>query len=428
MKKQKVCPTYAVTLILTAGLLGIAAPAVALAYALSGNAPVVLLPAAVQQAPEASENGPAKEKADSMEKLQEVRTRMQEEKKALSHVMAREGHILDKLEALQKNLQKSKNRLEKLESQMTMVKEESRLLSRNIKRMKRRARDLQDSMNKRLRAHYRFTRTGMARVLFTATDVADLSRRMSYMDAVFRADKKKLDEYTSLLQDWQKARERLKDKKELYAELKKTTAEQQEQRREEKESLQAMLESVRQERRRHQALLRDLEASKKRLQGMIQKLEQKKDQLMDKASKLVEKAKGFASRRGSLCYPASGPIRVSFGKKVHPRFNTETMQNGVEIGASAGKPVKAVAPGVVRFAKWFRGYGNMVIVDHGNGFYTVYAHLADIRAGTGDEVKTGTVLGTVGDTGSMQGPSLYFEIRHHQDPVNPEDWLGSCSM
>jgi len=423
---KKVCPPRLAAIMLTAGMVGLAAPAVALAFAIAGHLPSSLTAAATQQAQ--GKKDPENIKADSMKKLRRIRAHMREERKELGSVMEKEESVLARLEALQKKLQSSRNRLEKLESQITVTEQESLLLEQDITKLKRRTDKIEDSMNKRLRAHYRFARTGLARVLFTAKNVADLSRRMSYMDAVFRKDRKKLDEYTGLLGEWRKVKQRLEEKQELFTELKKTAAQQQQEMQKEKETLNAMLAGIRQERRRHEAALSELNASKRRLQGMIKGLEKKKDDAVKKVSKALDNLKGFASRRGSLCYPAAGPIVVSFGKKVHPRFNTETMQNGVEIGASRGAPVKAVAPGVVRFAKWFRGYGNMVIVDHGNSYYTIYAHLATIRVSSGQSVNIGDVLGTVGDTGSMQGPSLYFEIRHHQSPVNPEGWLGSCSM
>jgi septal ring factor EnvC (AmiA/AmiB activator) len=140
----------------------------------------------------------------------------------------------------------------------------------------------------------------------------------------------------------------------------------------------------------------------------------------------VEGAVDFSTLAGSLCLPASGPITSRYGQKVHPKFGTVIMQNGIEIGAVAGAPVRAVAPGTVRFADWFRGYGNLVIIDHGGGWFTLYAHLANINVSVGQQVGKNKVIGSVGDTGSMTGANLYFEVRHHQQPQDPAAWLGGC--
>ncbi|HET9554652.1 MAG TPA: peptidoglycan DD-metalloendopeptidase family protein, partial [Anaeromyxobacteraceae bacterium] len=133
---------------------------------------------------------------------------------------------------------------------------------------------------------------------------------------------------------------------------------------------------------------------------------------------------GFAARKGRLAPPADGPVAVGFGKVVNPKFNTVTVQNGVDIEAPMGAPVHAVAPGRVVHAGWFKGYGNLVIVDHGDGYHTLVAHLAAMRTAMGEEVEAGTVLGTVGDSGSLKGPYLYFELREKGRPVDPRPWLA----
>ncbi len=133
---------------------------------------------------------------------------------------------------------------------------------------------------------------------------------------------------------------------------------------------------------------------------------------------------GFAARKGRLQPPADGPVAVAFGKVVNPKFNTVTVQNGLDIGAPAGAPVHAVAPGRVVHAGWFKGYGNLVIVDHGEGYHSLVAHLGAMRTAMGEEVEAGAVLGTVGDSGSLKGPYLYFELREKGRPIDPRPWLG----
>ena len=135
-------------------------------------------------------------------------------------------------------------------------------------------------------------------------------------------------------------------------------------------------------------------------------------------------ASHFAERRGRLPRPADGAITVGFGRVVNPKFNTVTVQNGIDIAAPAGAPVRAVAPGRVVHAGWFRGYGNLVIVDHGAGYHTLVAHLGTMRTAMGEDVEGGDVLGTVGDSGSLKGPYLYFEVRERGRPVDPRPWLA----
>lgn len=133
---------------------------------------------------------------------------------------------------------------------------------------------------------------------------------------------------------------------------------------------------------------------------------------------------GFAALRGRLPLPVHGTVTVGFGRVVDARFGTETVQSGLDIRAPPGASVRAVAPGRVAHAGWLNGYGNLVIVDHGGGYHTLVAHLATMRRAVGEEVEAGAELGTVGDSGSLKGPYLYFELREHGRPVDPTPWLA----
>ena len=158
-------------------------------------------------------------------------------------------------------------------------------------------------------------------------------------------------------------------------------------------------------------LVAELEANERELAGQLQAL--------------AESGPGatFVARRGKLPFPVKGIVTAGFGRVENPYFKTVTIQRGFDIRAAAGAPVSAVAPGRVVHAKWLKGYGNLVILDHGGQYYTLYAHLRALAVEVGQEVTTGTLLGEVGDTGSLQGDGLYFELRHGSTPLDPRPWL-----
>jgi septal ring factor EnvC (AmiA/AmiB activator) len=133
---------------------------------------------------------------------------------------------------------------------------------------------------------------------------------------------------------------------------------------------------------------------------------------------------GFGALRGKLPRPVKGVVEVGFGKVVNPRFNTITVQKGLDIRATAGTPVLAVAEGTVAYAGSLRGYGNLLILDHGDGFHTLMAHLGTVTPELGATVAAGDVVGEVGDTGSLKGAYLYFEVRKAGQAVDPALWLA----
>ncbi len=132
---------------------------------------------------------------------------------------------------------------------------------------------------------------------------------------------------------------------------------------------------------------------------------------------------GQGLARGQTSRPVSGRTRAGFGRQVDPEFQTQTLRTGIEIAAPAGAPVLAVASGRVLFAGWFRGYGQMVIVDHGAGDLSVSGYLDEVLVSAGVRVSLGQPIGSVGETGSASGPGLYFEIRHDGKAVDPALWL-----
>ena len=141
----------------------------------------------------------------------------------------------------------------------------------------------------------------------------------------------------------------------------------------------------------------------------------------------LARSSGFPALKGQLPLPAEGVLEVGFGKVINPRFNTITVQKGWDIRAEEGSAVRAIAVGQVVHAGWLRGYGNVLIIDHGGGFHSLVAHLASVTRAAGEAVEAGETVGTVGDTGSLKGAYLYFEIRQDGEAVDPAAWVGDSA-
>ncbi len=122
-------------------------------------------------------------------------------------------------------------------------------------------------------------------------------------------------------------------------------------------------------------------------------------------------------------WPLVGRLSSGFGPRVHPIFGTRRMHTGLDIGATPGEPIYAAKAGVVIFAGWRGGYGNAVVVDHGDGFSTLYAHQSQIGVSAGQQVVMGDVVGYVGSTGWSTGPHLHFELRLNGSPIDPLPYL-----
>jgi septal ring factor EnvC (AmiA/AmiB activator) len=168
----------------------------------------------------------------------------------------------------------------------------------------------------------------------------------------------------------------------------------------------------------------DREAEAQRI--ALESAERAERDLADTMTNLAESAaaiSGFRDARGRLPWPAQGDVVTGFGRQRHPIYDTYTLSRGIEVGAPAGDPVTAVHAGRVAFADWYSGYGLLVIVDHGSNYFTLYGHLAQVAVRVNDRVDGGQLIGKVGETGSLTGANLYFEVREGADALNPTAWL-----
>lgn len=129
------------------------------------------------------------------------------------------------------------------------------------------------------------------------------------------------------------------------------------------------------------------------------------------------------SGTGQLMYPTIGPVTSNFGWRTHPILGTERFHSGIDFGADYGSIIYASTQGRVIYADWYGGYGNAVIIDHGNGMTTLYGHCSEIYVKDGDVVVKGQPISAVGSTGFSTGPHLHFELRANGEPIDPAAYL-----
>jgi murein hydrolase activator len=270
-----------------------------------------------------------------------------------------------------------------------------------------------DRLRPRLLSLYRLTQRSPLEVLLPAEDVATFAWRARALSSLVRTDLAALEEMRSVALFQRSRLEQLDGWKrrmgsrliELRAEAEEAAAQQTE--------LGEALQLLQAKARAAGSILAELSRSRAQLQAVASVLEE-------------PEPAGFGALRGKLPLPAAGHVEVAFGKLVHPKFNTVTVQKGLDIRAAAGAPVKALAPATVAWTGWLGGYGNLVVLDHGGGYHTIYAHLAEMLRPVGARVFPGEVVATVGDTGSLKGAYLYFEVRRRGLAVDPMPWVGAA--
>jgi len=317
--------------------------------------------------------------------------------------------------------------VERLEVEVRLRGEELRetqiVLQRTSEQMEatqRRARELEASiaatrpvLAQRARALYKLGELSYLRLLLSVERPSDLFRGYRFVSALARRDNQRIAGFRADLAALAATRAELerrnREAQELRVTLERTRrAQDADRRRKEK-----LLTEIVEKKETHAAYLQELEDAETRLTQLLQGLTTE------------DVTVPITAFKGSLPWPVSGRIRVAFGRRKHPKFDTYTVENGIEIEAAEGTPVAAVHEGTVVFADRFRGYGLMVVLDHGGKHHSLYAHLAELRVSPGQRIATGDVLGTVG-TG-LEGPGLYFEVRFLGRSEDPVEWLARAA-
>ena len=353
--------------------------------------------------------------ADPRARLTELEARKAAERAAASSLADRERSVLDTLEEVEHAWRLAETQARSAEGERARSAERLAIAEREEGAVQARHRALVARVRPRLSALQYMDRAGEFRLLASAPGLGDLVKRRALLQKVVEGDAAALREAREALLE----RERLTSVRRTEAARQEALAAEATQRRAEatqrRASFRATLAAVRGERQFHERAAAEAEAQGRKLADFVEALPPSRSGSAPYT--------GFASLKGRLPRPAGTRIDVGFGKVIDPRFRTVTVQKGVDIAARQGEEVLAVAPGRVAHAGWFKGYGNLVIVDHGEGFHTLVAHLATMTAAAGEDVDAGAVLGTVGDTGSLKGAYLYFEVREQGKPVDPKGWL-----
>ncbi|HTU02933.1 MAG TPA: peptidoglycan DD-metalloendopeptidase family protein, partial [Candidatus Sulfotelmatobacter sp.] len=369
---------------------------------------------------------------ESRERLKEVQRELGQEREKAREATRRETALAKELQRLDEDLKVKSRQLRELESRLRASTQRIGTLSGEINVTDARLSQTRLLLKRRLRAMYKQGRFGYVRILLSADDFSGAGRRLKYLAAVASQDQRLIQVYSRMLSDLSQKRAELEQYKAEVADATQKAASTRGQIAEEQRQRRLVLASVRQDKALHLAAIKELDKSARDLQALIARLQSEEERQRrtsrtlskpgDEAAELTNDGR-FERLKGKLPWPASGSLASTFGRQEHPRFHTVTFNRGIEIATPSGRDVVAVADGSVIYADWFKGYGRLVILDHGGGYFTLYAHAGEIIVKPGQAVTRGQVIAKVGDSGSPDGPQLYFELRHKGKPEDPLAWL-----
>ncbi len=368
------------------------------------------------------------------DELKGVRREITKKKQLINKTRKVEEVVSSELQEILANLNSKQSALKQLDKDLVAVEESLNKIGLEIEQITNDAKKKQIQIERRLNSLYKAGELGAVRMFFSAESFPQMAENIRYMRSVLEQDKLIFSEYRQKIEELQILKVRLEQEANRKESLKNAIASKKREIEEEKEKKAQYLGKVRENRHSHEKSLKELKANATQLQQMITRLEaQSRRKAAEKRESAAKKKtlpelppvpdRGFASQKGRMKMPVRGNIIETFGKHKHPEFNSYTSSKGIVIASSAGSEVRSIYEGTVIFADYFKGYGNMVIIDHGGGYFSLYAYNSRIKPKVGADVSKGDVIALVGDVDSAKGPALYFEIRQQGKPIDPEGWV-----
>jgi septal ring factor EnvC (AmiA/AmiB activator) len=356
--------------------------------------------------------------------LEGIRKKIESEKKGLSQLQIKEGSVLESLGKIQSELDKRTKELKLANARLSRVASELALKEAEAQSLTRSIAARQPILAKRAVALYRWQKGGSSLMVLNGdVSLSQFLQRRKYLATAVAFDQTLLAKLQEESEHQEILRDELARKKEELNEQKQALNIAKEGVRREAEKKKILLASLRREKATRLRVLKEMEAAAQRLEKMIDEISRRAMIKPREAPSPRSPGAGLDALRGKLDWPTQGRVTAPFGKYQHPEFAAEVVRKGIDIDAPIGEEIKAVEKGTVVYADRFSGYGKMVIVDHGERYYTIYGHLSEILKKTGDEVRRGEVLGRAGDSDSLAGAKLYFEMRKDGRSVDPVPWF-----
>lgn len=343
-----------------------------------------------------------------------IQQEIKKQKEKLERAKKRESSILSDIEEINKQMRNIESELRKYRIRLLHTERRISQVEREISASKGAIERHREWIKRKLRTIHKYGRNSdVVLLMLSAKDISELIRTSKSLQYITASEHNRIRTYQNNLNAFHEQEKQLMMlKKELISNRANVLAEEASlsEKRKQKETT---LASVKREKTSHANMLREMEKSSQRLLDIIRQ--------SDKGETFP--GGGFAALKGRLPWPVEGQVVIPYGSQKDPQFNTPVFRSGTFIETNSDSLAKAVHHGRVVFAEWFKGYGQLVIVNHGEGYHSLYGSLSEIFTKVGDIIKENQIIGRVGNSGLVNLSGLYFELRYKGKPINPIQWL-----
>lgn len=350
-------------------------------------------------------------------KLEKVQQSIGKVKEHLKSTRYKRGHVVTELQQLESKISKNSVELKKTEAKIEKLNNNVSDMRGELDKLQRKLKTQRQSLSEQIRAAYAIGRQQQVKMLLNQQDPAEMGRIMVYFDYLNRAREQHITEFLDNIAEKQRLEEELNTTLTKYQETLSTRKKQKNTLLSQRLKRNQLLTRLEQKISNQEKNLSELEGSRNRIEKLLMSL----GELLADIPQSPSDTRPFKQQKGKLPWPVSGPFLATYGE---PRKQGGLKWNGVLISTAHGTPVRAVSHGRIAFADWLQGYGFITIIDHGEGYMSLYGHNETLIKQAGDWVNSGEVIATSGDSGGQPMPGVYFEIRSRGKPINPRGWCS----
>ncbi|MEA3466056.1 MAG: peptidoglycan DD-metalloendopeptidase family protein [Thermodesulfobacteriota bacterium] len=353
---------------------------------------------------------------DQRSSLQQVKKQISTTTGELKKKKAAEQSALQQLESLDQKISRNDAALKSATTSVTASRKNIRELKDKITSYRVIIGRSQKDVEKRLRALYTSGNISSLRLIFSTETPLELSENMNFLSRISAHDKELLGSYRQRMVKLNQARHDLEQQISQKQDILHQQQEQKKQLFQNRKQRKNLIHRIRRDSATLSSLLKELEERSVRMTTLIKALEKKQSA----AYLPTNNSRSFSSAKGHIPWSSSGAVRENFGTHKNTSFGSQHKSNGIVIAAVPGTRIKAIWPGRIAFSSPFKGYGNLIIIDHGHQYYSLYAQAAHLNLPVGTNVNAGEVITTSGFEGR---DSYYLEIRRGTTPLDPSNWL-----
>ncbi|MFS8819298.1 peptidoglycan DD-metalloendopeptidase family protein [Synechococcus sp. W60.1] len=349
------------------------------------------------------------------QRQQQIQHQIQSTQRRLGELRQAEEEARRRMGSLQQNIRQTESSLRDNQYRLEQAQKALEQAQKELQELEDRLRRQQQGTAARLRYMQRQGAEHWWALLLTSRDLNEFFDRRHQLQLLIEADRQLIQELQAMAKEVDQQRIALEMQRNEISLILQELAAQKNQLQQQAVAQEQLLSRLANERAAYEAAQRRLEADSQQLTLLIQQL-------------IAQQAQQQGGRdpvqgTGRFIAPVRGPITSGFGWRVHPIYRSRRFHAGIDFGVPTGTAVRASDRGTVIYAGWYGGYGYTVIVNHGGGITTLYAHNSRVAVGVGQQVQRGQVVAASGSTGLSTGPHVHFEVRVNGQPVDPRRYL-----